>query len=329
MIYILTYHLVQNLSLFFLTLALFCVKSWRQYIHLLQWSSLSINEMRISHTSSDKTLLHQPVRRSFDIAYKFHLGTVFFGSLILTLVHIVRTMIKRLTKNRLTQACVNYCFRSILDLLQFLNQNAYIVTGKSAYAENQFHIYIIWKSYLLKLLSHFLQPCMASPSWSLAKGQPSFLQPIFRTSWYLTLSSHSRWARSYCSSPWFPYCYPYCSSLGWVPKRRIIAKPKIKWDHNSCRGQKWRENALNNYLVPTWYILWNKSFYSFIPNMYLFWFQKVILTNLIIPIVFYILFIFPVFCYLFCFTRDKTERTVFLFWFMDSRFKTECLFPFT
>ncbi|XP_018567651.1 choline transporter-like protein 2 [Anoplophora glabripennis] len=79
--------------------------------------------------ANDKSYLCQPVRRSFKVAYKFHMGTLFFGSLVITLAHLVRFIIKGLTKNRLTRICVDYCLRMVLDILNFLNQTAYIVTA--------------------------------------------------------------------------------------------------------------------------------------------------------------------------------------------------------
>lgn len=61
---------------------------------------------------------------------KYHLGTVALGSLLLTLMQVIKSIILSLCKNERVRVCVQCCLNSIEDFFKFLSKNAYIVTGR-------------------------------------------------------------------------------------------------------------------------------------------------------------------------------------------------------
>lgn len=87
----------------------------------------------------NKDNLGYPILQSFKIMLRFHLGSVAFGSLVIALVQLVRSIIAAVeaytkeSQNSFTKCifktchCCLYCFEKIL---QYLSRNAYIVTGK-------------------------------------------------------------------------------------------------------------------------------------------------------------------------------------------------------
>ncbi|KAJ8946093.1 hypothetical protein NQ318_010390 [Aromia moschata] len=77
----------------------------------------------------DKMCIAQPVKRSVSIVYKFHLGTIAFGSIILILADTFRYMVHAMTKNRILKSCLNFILAILENVLEYLTKRAYIVTG--------------------------------------------------------------------------------------------------------------------------------------------------------------------------------------------------------
>jgi solute carrier family 44 protein 1 (choline transporter-like protein) len=87
----------------------------------------------------DKTKLNAPVTTSFSNLVRFHLGSVCLGSMILTLVKIIKMIVEgikqqaRESGNAFAQAlacCCSWIIDSIDELLQYLFRNAYIIVAK-------------------------------------------------------------------------------------------------------------------------------------------------------------------------------------------------------
>uniref|UniRef100_V5GSQ9 Choline transporter-like protein n=1 Tax=Anoplophora glabripennis TaxID=217634 RepID=V5GSQ9_ANOGL len=79
--------------------------------------------------AKDKNNLNAPIITSASIAFKFHLGTAAFGSLIITVMAIIRSLISSLFKNKFVKACFDSCMSVIEDFLKYLSKNAYIMTA--------------------------------------------------------------------------------------------------------------------------------------------------------------------------------------------------------
>lgn len=77
-----------------------------------------------------------PIRASFYNLIRYHLGTVAIGSLIITVVAIIRALIRGLMNNKQAKILVDCCLGYIEDFLKYLTKNAYIQTG--TYVRNVF-----------------------------------------------------------------------------------------------------------------------------------------------------------------------------------------------
>lgn len=87
----------------------------------------------------NKSHLGFPILRSFYNLVRYHLGTVAMGSLIISLVQLVRTIIAAIQyqvkgqENAISKCvfrtcqCCLYCFEKVL---KYLSRNAYIETGR-------------------------------------------------------------------------------------------------------------------------------------------------------------------------------------------------------
>uniref|UniRef100_V5G3P1 Choline transporter-like protein n=1 Tax=Anoplophora glabripennis TaxID=217634 RepID=V5G3P1_ANOGL len=71
----------------------------------------------------DKNHLDSPIVTSTSITFKFHLGSVAFGSMIITIIVIIRSILSSLSRNRVV------CFPAIERFVKFLSKNAYLLTA--------------------------------------------------------------------------------------------------------------------------------------------------------------------------------------------------------
>ncbi|KAL7012095.1 hypothetical protein ACKWTF_014627 [Chironomus riparius] len=87
----------------------------------------------------DKTKLRKPIRKSFSHLFKFHLGSVCLGAILITLVKLARYLtnyIKNTANNNKNAvvALIAVCFMCLIDLLEqflaYLVRNAYIIIAK-------------------------------------------------------------------------------------------------------------------------------------------------------------------------------------------------------
>lgn len=79
--------------------------------------------------SREKTGCERPIRTAVINAFKFHLGTVALGSLIITAVQVIKSIILGLIKNERTRALVHACLKPIENFFKFLSKNSYIITA--------------------------------------------------------------------------------------------------------------------------------------------------------------------------------------------------------
>lgn len=77
----------------------------------------------------NKNYLDSPLRTSFLNFLKFHLGTVLVGSLIITIVDILRMVLRGLAANSRTRWLVDCCCSQIIAFLKLFSKNAYIQTA--------------------------------------------------------------------------------------------------------------------------------------------------------------------------------------------------------
>lgn len=99
--------------------------------------------------AKNKDYLDSPITTSAAITFKFHLGSIAFGSLIITIITIIRAIISSLTKNRALKICVDYFMSSIERFLKFLSKNSYILTamhGKPFYKSGKRAAKIIFQN---------------------------------------------------------------------------------------------------------------------------------------------------------------------------------------
>ncbi|CAG9810629.1 unnamed protein product [Chironomus riparius] len=87
----------------------------------------------------DKTKLHKPIKKSFSHLFKFHLGSVCFGAILITIVKIIKGIISSLKNSAkdsrniaamIIATCCMCIFNLIEQLLAFLIRNAYVVVAK-------------------------------------------------------------------------------------------------------------------------------------------------------------------------------------------------------
>lgn len=77
----------------------------------------------------NKSYLDAPVSTAFRVLCKFHMGTVAIGSLIITIMTVVRMLIKGLINNEKTRWIIDCCLANVEEFLKFLSKNAYIQTA--------------------------------------------------------------------------------------------------------------------------------------------------------------------------------------------------------
>ncbi|ERL87452.1 hypothetical protein D910_04844, partial [Dendroctonus ponderosae] len=77
----------------------------------------------------DKNLLSSPILTSAGITFKYHLGTISLGSLIILQIQIFKALLKVMMSHRwcrnIAVACLNY----FEEIFRFLSKNSYIVTA--------------------------------------------------------------------------------------------------------------------------------------------------------------------------------------------------------
>ncbi|CAG9810628.1 unnamed protein product [Chironomus riparius] len=87
----------------------------------------------------DKTKLHKPIKKSFSHLFKFHLGSVCLGAILITIVKIIKAIIlylKNSARNSrnpilyLIASCCMCLFDMLEQFLSFLVRNAYVVIAK-------------------------------------------------------------------------------------------------------------------------------------------------------------------------------------------------------
>ncbi|CAH1108167.1 unnamed protein product [Psylliodes chrysocephalus] len=99
--------------------------------------------------SKNKNNLESPIKESVSIVYKFHLGSIAFGSLVITLIAIIRSLLTSLTQSKSFKILVDLCAGSIESFLKFLSKNSYIITamhGKPFYKSGKRAAQIIFQN---------------------------------------------------------------------------------------------------------------------------------------------------------------------------------------
>jgi solute carrier family 44 protein 1 (choline transporter-like protein) len=77
----------------------------------------------------DKSAVAAPIYNSFYNLIRYHLGTVVFGSLIITIICLIKALIRGLVNNRQAKLLIDCCLGAIEDFLKYLSKNAYIQTA--------------------------------------------------------------------------------------------------------------------------------------------------------------------------------------------------------
>ncbi|CAG9856183.1 unnamed protein product [Phyllotreta striolata] len=99
--------------------------------------------------SKNKENLGSPIADSASIVFKFHLGSIAFGSLVITIIAIIRAVLTSLTKNKNLKAVVDFCIGTLESFLKFLTKNSYILTamhGKPFYKSGKRAAKIIFQN---------------------------------------------------------------------------------------------------------------------------------------------------------------------------------------
>ncbi|XP_070508755.1 choline transporter-like protein 1 [Chironomus tepperi] len=87
----------------------------------------------------DKTKLRKPIKKSFSHLFKFHLGSVCLGAILITFAKIIKNITAQLNRSArdrrnliaaLLATCCSCLFEMIEKLLSFLIRNAYIIIAK-------------------------------------------------------------------------------------------------------------------------------------------------------------------------------------------------------
>ncbi|RZC36195.1 Choline transpo domain containing protein, partial [Asbolus verrucosus] len=78
---------------------------------------------------SNRLFLNSPIWTSFVNTVKYHLGTIAFGSFILTLVAVIKAALRSLVSNSKCRWIVDCCCNNVEAFLKFLSKNAYIETA--------------------------------------------------------------------------------------------------------------------------------------------------------------------------------------------------------
>lgn len=77
----------------------------------------------------NKELLGNPVSTSFYVTMRYHIGTAALGSLIITIVAVIRAILRYLSQNSRFRVLVNCCMAHIENFIRFFTKNALIVTA--------------------------------------------------------------------------------------------------------------------------------------------------------------------------------------------------------
>lgn len=99
--------------------------------------------------AKNKNFLDSPIATSAKVAFQFHLGSVAFGSLIITIIAIIRSLLQSLTKNRAVKAVIDACIGTLESFLKYLSKNAYILIamhGKPFYKSGKRAAKIIFQN---------------------------------------------------------------------------------------------------------------------------------------------------------------------------------------
>ncbi|KAJ8922451.1 hypothetical protein NQ315_004398 [Exocentrus adspersus] len=138
-----------NVVMAFTVLFTYWIGFWvSQFIYGIQYMVIA-GAVSKWYFAADKNRLDSPILTSAAIAFKFHLGSVAFGSMIITLMAIVRSFLSSILKNRALNCVFNMCFAAIEDFLKYLSKNAYILTamhGKPFYKSGKRAAHIIFKN---------------------------------------------------------------------------------------------------------------------------------------------------------------------------------------
>ncbi|KAJ3662587.1 hypothetical protein Zmor_006928 [Zophobas morio] len=101
--------------------------------------------------SRDKSTLTSPIYNSFYNLIRYHLGTVAFGSLIITIIAIIKALIRSLVNSRQAKVLIDCCLGAIEDFLKYLSKNAYIQTamhGQPFYISGKRAVRLLWTNAL-------------------------------------------------------------------------------------------------------------------------------------------------------------------------------------
>lgn len=77
----------------------------------------------------EKVTVSSPIYNSFYNLLKYHLGTVAFGSLIITIITVIKALIRGLVNSKFAKLLIDCCLGALEDFLKYLSKNAYIQTG--------------------------------------------------------------------------------------------------------------------------------------------------------------------------------------------------------
>jgi hypothetical protein len=80
---------------------------------------------------------NSPMMVSFTNTMRFHLGTIALGSFIITLMALIRAVIRSLINNNKLKWLCDCCCGNLEALLKFLSKNSYIETGRFSPRSNQ------------------------------------------------------------------------------------------------------------------------------------------------------------------------------------------------
>lgn len=93
-------------------------------------------------TMPKSNLESYPLSNSLSRTFKYHLGTIAFGSLIITIIRIIRKLLDMLEDSlkksdsgfaRILVSCLECLFDWLERVMKFINRNAYILTAVHGY----------------------------------------------------------------------------------------------------------------------------------------------------------------------------------------------------
>ncbi|KAJ3663734.1 hypothetical protein Zmor_007961 [Zophobas morio] len=105
------------------------VASWvMRFIAGIQYMTIA-GSVAQWYFSRNKDQLNSPVWTSFKITLKYHLGTIAFGSFLMTLFAVVKILLKIIFRNACCKCFMKLCCNNAEMLLKFLSGNSYIQTA--------------------------------------------------------------------------------------------------------------------------------------------------------------------------------------------------------